>query len=381
DKSAVAQNLSSAGYITTSIEEAKETKRLGQAGAIFDRITLEDLTIFTRQLLTLQKSGVALLASLSTLEKQTEKKRFKDIIRDVGVSVEQGASLSSALAKHPKVFSELYVNMVKAGEASGTLEEMLSRLAEFEEKEITTQAKIKSATRYPTIVLIALFCAFLIMVNVVVPKFSGIYDTFHAQLPLPTRVLLWLSFVMRHYWYLILAAMAGVVFLFLRYIHTKSGRVQWDTFKLKVPIVGPLLMLMVMSRFARTLAVLLKSGLPVLNVLDMVSRTVGNAKVSLAVDALTVSVKEGKGLSAPMSTSGLFPPMVIQMVAIGEETGKIDELLMKVSEYYDQRSDYMMENLATMIEPIFVLCLGGMVLSMALAIFLPMWNLISIFKH
>jgi MSHA biogenesis protein MshG len=258
---------------------------------------------------------------------------------------------------------------------------MLLRLAEFEEKEIETSAKIKTATRYPLIVLIALFGAFIVMINFVVPKFTGIYGTFNAQLPLPTRILLGLSYVMKHYWFLILAVISGSIFLFLRYIRTKAGKLQWDTFKLKVPIFGPLTMMLVMSRFARTLAVLLKSGLPVLQVLDIVSRTVGNAKLSNAIDALAVSVKEGKGISTPMSSSGLFPPMVIQMVAIGEETGKIDELLMKVSEYYDQQSNYMMDNLSAMIEPIFVLGLGAMVLSMALAIFLPMWNLVGIFKH
>ena len=382
NKDAVAAHLDSTGYTPVSIEDAGDAKGvLVRMPNIFDRIKLEEVTLFTRQLMTLQQAGVTILASLYTLEKQTDNPRFKGIMRDLGSAIEGGSSLSDAFSKHPDVFSELYVNMIKAGEASGTLEEMLKRLAEFEEKEMETIAKIKAATRYPTIVLIALFCAFLVMVNVVIPKFTGIYGTFNAQLPLPTRVLLGLSYVMRHFWYLIVIGAAGSIYLFHRYINTKMGRLQWDSFKLKVPIFGKLTSMLVMSRFARTLAVLLKSGLPVLQVLDMVSRTVGNTKISLAVDALAESVKEGKGISGPMGASGLFPPMIIQMVAVGEETGKVDELLMKVSEYYDQQSDYMMENLSTMIEPIFVLGLGGMVLSMALAIFLPMWNLIGVFKH
>jgi len=380
-KAAIAESLGAAGYVPVSIEESSDVKWLEGVSALFGKITVEDITLFTRQLLTLQQAGVALLTSLSTLEKQATNARFKTVIRDLALSVEQGSSLSGALAKYPSIFSELYMNMVKAGEASGTMEEMLLRLAEFEEKEIDTQAKIKSATRYPMIVLIALFAAFLIMVNVVIPKFAGIYGTFNAKLPLPTRLLIGLSYLMRHYWFLFIAGAAGVVYAFLRYINTKFGRLQWDTFKLRVPVFGPLTSMLIMSRFARTLAVLLKSGLPVLEVLDMVSRTAGNAKVAIAVDALASSVKEGKGLSAPMAAGGLFPPLVVQMVAIGEETGKIDELLMKVSEYYDQRSDYMMENLSAMIEPVFVLGLGGMVLTMALAIFLPMWNLIGLFKH
>lgn len=382
DSGAVARHLGSGGYAPISIEETKDVADLlGGVGHLFENIKPQDMALFTRQLLTLQQAGVSLLTSLSTIAKQTENPRFKNIINELEVSIEQGASFSAALAKYPDIFPELYVNMVKAGESSGTLEEMLLRLAEFEEKEMETVAKIKAATRYPIIVLIALFFAFLVMVNFVVPKFTGIYGTFSAQLPLPTRALLGLSYIMRHYWFLIIAVISGSVYMFLRYIKTKKGRLAWDTFKLKVPVFGKLTTMLVMARFARTLAVLLKSGLPVLQVLDIVSRTVGNAKLSNAIDELSVSVKEGKGISTPMASSGLFPPMVLQMVAIGEETGKIDELLLKVSEYYDQQSDYMMDNLSAMIEPVFVLGLGAMVLSMALAIFLPMWNLVGIFKH
>jgi type II secretory pathway component PulF len=383
DKGAVAKQLDTAGYVPISVEEFTEGKDILSRllSGMLKRVSLEELALFTRQLLTLQESGVAMMLALGTLEKQAQNRYFKEVIRDVASSVEHGSSLSEALAKHPDIFTELYVNMIKAGEASGSMEEMLRRLAEFEEKDMDNRSKIKSATRYPMMTLGALFFAFLVMVNFVIPKFSSIFGQFNKALPLPTRIMLGLSYFMRHYWLLIIIMTAAVVYAFVRYMNTKNGRLVWDTFTLKVPIFGKLVSMLTMSRFARTMSILLKSGLPVLQVLDMSARTVGNARISAAVNSISENVREGKGISGPMSLSGLFPPMVVQMVAIGEDTGKVDELLLKVSDYYDQQSDYMMKNLSTMIEPIFVLCLGAMVLVVALSVFLPMWNLISVFNH
>lgn len=383
DKDAVAKQLGVSGYVPISIEEHKEASDIVSLflSGLFKKVTPEELGLFTRQLLTLQESGVTMMMTLSTLEKQTQNNYFKEIIRDITSSIEHGSSLSDSLAKHPKIFPELYVNMVKAGEASGALEDMLRRLAEFEEKDTENRSKIKSATRYPAMTLGALFFAFLIMVNFVIPKFAGIFGQFGKELPLPTRIMLGLSFFMQHYWFVLIGSIIALIYLFMWYIHTDKGRLQWDTFKLKVPVFGPLVSLLTMSRFARTTSILLKSGLPVLQVLDMSARTVGNMRISGVVDAISANVREGKGMSGPMGLSGVFPPMVVQMVAIGEETGKVDELLLKVSDYYDQQSDYMMKNLATLIEPIFVLGLGAMVLVVALSVFLPMWNLISVFNH
>jgi MSHA biogenesis protein MshG len=297
-------------------------------------------------------------------------------------SVESGSSLSEAMMKYRKVFNELYVNMVKAGEVSGLLDEVLERLAEFGERELDNRTKIKTATRYPLITLVALFFAFVIVVTFVIPKFANIFSQFKANLPLPTKILLATSTFMQRFWYIVVLVVVALAFLFLRYVNTKRGRPQWDYVKLRIPLFGPIISMLVMSRFARTMSILIRSGLPILQVLDMVSRTVGNAAVSRTVDEIAANVREGKSISAPMGLSKLFPPIVVQMVAVGEDTGKIDELLMKVSEYYDQQSDYSMKNLSTMIEPVFVLILGVMVLIMALAIFLPMWNLASVvIKH
>ena len=380
DKSSIAKHLSSMGYIPISIEESRDIG-LPKIFQGFNKVTLTDVTVFTRQLLTLQKSGIPLLVSLGVIENQMKNKYFKDVIKEMAGHVAGGLSLSDALAKYPGTFNELYVNMVKAGEASGSLDEILGRLAEFGEKEVDTNAKIKSATRYPIMALGALFFAFVVLVSFVFPKFASVFSQYGTALPIPTRMLLGLSFFMQRFWYIVFIVMGALVYLSLRYINTKDGRLKWDALKLKMPVFGPLVSMFAMSRFSRTMAILIRSGLPIMQVLDMASRTVGNVVISRAIDNITLSVKEGKGISEPMKISGIFPPMVTQMVAVGEDTGKIDELLMQVADYYDQQSSYMIANLTTMMEPVFVMILAVMVLVVALSIFLPMWNLVTLFRH
>ena len=382
DKGSVAKHLNAMGYVPISIDETADTDSgIMKLPQFFKRVTPQELNLFTRQLVTMQRSGVPLLTSLNILEKQTTNKYFKDIIKEISASIEGGMSLSDALAKHPAVFGELYTSMVRAGEASGLLDEILMRLTEFGEKEIEYRNKIKSATRYPMITLGALVCAFLVVVNFVIPKFAGIFAQFKTNLPLPTKILLGLNYSMKHYFILMILGIVVFVYLVTKYINTKDGRLRWDTFKLDMPIFGKLTMMFVMERFARTMSILIRSGLPILQALDMAARAVGNALVARTISAIASNVREGKSIAEPMGISGLFPPIVVQMVAIGEDTGKLDELLMKVSEYYEQQSDYMLKNLTTLIEPLFILILGAMVLTMALAVFLPVWSLMSVFKH
>ncbi len=380
----VARTLEGTGYIPISIEEAERPSERGGgplSGIFKQSVKLVDLNMFTRQFLTLQRAGLPILMSLNTIEKQLKNPYFKDIVKEVSSTVEKGSPLSSALEKYPAIFNELYVNMVRAGEASGLLDDILDRLAILGEKELENKNRVKAATRYPLIATIAMCLAFVIVVTFVIPKFAGIFAQFKADLPLPTRIMLGISTTIRTYWYLFLLAIGGIVFGFKKWVRTKGGRFIWDGIKLRMPVFGPLLVMLAMSRFTRITAILIKSGLPILQVLDMVTRTVDNAVLSKAIDNIANSVREGKGLTEPIRLSGMFPPMVIQMVAIGEETGKIDELLLKVAEYYDEQADYMIRNMSTLIEPIFIVALGGMILLMALAIFLPMWNMISLLKQ
>jgi len=382
DEASIAKHLGSMGYIPTSIEEADASvMAVPFLKKLFDKVTIDDVSVFTRQLLTLQESGISMLSSLNIIEKQTKKPHFKDILKEVAAAVEGGLSLSEALSKHPKVFNDLYIGMIRAGEASGLLDQVLDKMSVFLEKEMRNRNKIQSATRYPLITLCALAAAFVVVVNFVIPKFAVIFAQFKGDLPLPTKMLLNMSYAMKHFWLVIMIIVIGSVWLFLRYINTKNGRLRWDAFQLKAPIFGPLITMLAMEKFSRTMSILLTSGLPILQVFEMVSNAVGNAEISRIVNAISTNVRDGKRISEPMEMSGLFPPIVVQMVSVGEDTGKLDTLLMKVSEYYEQQSDYLIENFTTLIEPLIITILGGMVLIMALAIFLPMWNMLSLMRH
>lgn len=375
----VAKNLEGMGYTPISIEET----RVMPGGKFFQKIyfgKLRAVGLFTRQLATLIKSGLPVLGSLSTLEKQTGKKFLKQAIGEVAREVEAGNSFSSALERHPRIFNELYTNTVKAGETSGTLDEVLDRLADLIEHEIDTRSKILGVVLYPSIATCFLFVGFLILVTYVIPQFVKIFDTLKGNLPLPTLILIRANFIIQNYWYIILILSGLCIFGFFRFIKTKYGRKRWDKFKLKVPVLGPVVLKLTMSRFSRIVSILTRSGVPILTILEVTGRTTGNVIISQAIDSIRTSVNEGKGMAEPMGVSGVFSPMVVQMVSVGEETGRIDELLYEVSMHYDREAAYTIKNLATIIEPILIVILALGVLIMALGVFLPMWNMFTVLR-
>lgn len=337
--------------------------------------------MFTRQLHSLQKAGLPILLSLSALRDQTANRLFKDVIGQVIRDVEKGDDLSSAMERHPKIFNAIYVNMIRIGEASGILDEILERLAGLGEHEEKITAQIKTATRYPILVVSAIVIGFLILTAFVIPQFASIFGQFDTALPLPTRTLIGINYAITNYWWLILLMTGALVFGFLRAINTRKGRFLWDGYKLKVPVFGPLIVGICMSRFTRILGLLLRSGVPILKVLELASSGTGNTVISRTIDNIRVSVNEGKGMLEPMRFSGMFPPTVVQMVSVGEDTGKVDELLLHVAGYYDSQVEYTIANLTSMIEPILICVLGCGVLFMALGIFLPMWNMTRLFTQ
>lgn len=379
-REAVAGHLDSLGYIPIFIEEERSGFTWDRFLAQFETIRPEEIIIFSRQLATLVSAGIPFSASFSALEEQTENPKLRRTISQVRREVEGGSSISDALGKHPKVFTSMYVNMVRAGEAGGVLEEILNRLAMLAEHEADTRARIKAATRYPKIVIVALVVAFGVLVSFVIPKFSALYANFKVGLPLPTRMMLGLNHLIHQYGWLILALLVSAVFGFRKYIATQRGRLWWDGFKLKVPIFGPIFTKTALSRFARVFGTLTRSGLPVLQTLEIVADTVGNVVLKRVVDTIRDSARQGRGIVQPMRMSKAFPPIVIQMVAVGEESGKMEELMMKVSEYYDRDVEYAIKNLSGSLEPLLLTLIGGMVLFLALAIFLPWWNLIDVMK-
>ena len=379
-ENAVATKLAQSGYTPIQIKEVAERKRTTDIFARFRKVKFADLNVFTRQLAVLQRAGLPILLSLKAIEDQAENPVLKDaivyIIRDIGA----GSSLSDALSRHPRAFNTLYVNAVRAGETSGTLDNVLERLASMGEHDEQIRLRIKSATRYPLFVVIAIIIGFFVLTTFVIPRFANVYSQFSVALPLPTRILLGINKAVVNYWWLLLILIFGSIYGFVSFINTKKGRVWWDNLKLKTPIIGPIVLKLTMSRFARITGTLLRSGVPVLDIMDLASKGTGNVIISRIIENIGASVKEGKGMAEPMKLSGAFPPVVVQMVAVGEETGKLDELLLYVADYYNSQVDFTIKNLTSLIEPILIFILGLGVLFMALGIFLPMWNLMSLFK-
>jgi type II secretory pathway component PulF len=380
-KEAVADQLSGKGFIPVLIEEQESSQRSEiDLGALFIRVTPQDLIIFSRQLATLMSAGIPFIRSLTTLEQQSENPKLKAAIARIRLDVEGGSTFSDALARHPKIFSRLYISMIRAGETAGILDDILSRLAFFAEHEAEIRERVKTAVRYPLIVVFAICAAFAFLVTFVIPKFAGIFSRFDTELPLPTRILIGINYVVQNYWYLVVLGIILTVSGVIWYLRTPGGRWHWDGLKLKLPVFGSLFQKVALSRFARTFGAMQQSGISMMLTLEIAGETVDNVVIARAVNTMSISLQDGKGLTTPMESSGLFPPLIIQMMSVGEETGQLDTMLNKVSDYYDMEVDYSLRNLATMIEPILLLFVGLMVLFLALGIFLPMWSLMRLFR-
>lgn len=381
-KEAVAGHFKQMGYAPILIEEEKPgVRNINFIREFLNRVSQEELIVFTRQLSTLQRAGVAILVSLGSISEQVNNPYFVKIIKGIMNDIESGRSFSDSLSKFPSIFSNIYINMIRSGEAAGMLDDVLDKLASLLEYEQDIKMKVKQAIRYPMLVMITLSVAFPVLVLFVIPKFSALFARFGTELPLPTRILIGLHFIMSHYWYIIILAIAAAVVAFRRFIDTPSGRYAWDSVKLKAPVFGQLLSKITLSRFSRMTSLLSSSGIPILNTLEIVKGSVGNMVISDSIDNIIEGIGQGKGIAEPMKLSGLFPGIVVQMVKIGEETGRMNELLLNVSDYYDSQVDYTVKNLTVLIEPILIFALGIMVLIMALGIFMPMWDLISVFKQ
>ena len=372
----VAEKLDSWGYVPLKIKETKEgsSKLFGSK----EKVKVDDVVLFTRQLHTLLKAGVPLLASLEALMDQGTNVTFRDIVQDIYLTIEGGNSFSEALSKHPAVFPKLYVSSIKAGELSGQLDDVLGRMAEVLEHEKNTRDKLKSAMRYPIIVVIALVIAFVVLIVLVVPRFAAMFTQLGAQLPLPTRMLIATSKFLQHDLHFISLGLFLFYYGFKRYIKTSKGRLWWDTQILKLPIFGDLLMKNALSRFSKMFETLNRSGLPILQTLDIVAETVGNEKIGEEVRKISEGVQRGEGIARPMKRSKIFPTLVVRMVAIGEQSGSMEEMLSTISNHYDLEVDYAIKNMTSMIEPMLTVVLGAFILFLALSIFLPMWNVMSL---
>lgn len=342
---------------------------------IFHRVKQKHVMTFTRQFATLIDAGLPIIRSLAILQEQVESAVFKDKIGQISKDIESGASLSDALIKHPKVFDNLYVNMVRAGEIGGVLEAVLNKIAEFLEKRQYIAGKIKSAMMYPVVVMCLAAAIVSFILIVIVPKFKDIYDQLGAELPLPTQVLVWGGNVLITKTHWVLLAMFLVYKTYQKINETKTGKLRIDTLKLKMPVFGSLLQKSAIVRFAGTLATLITSGVPILQALDICRETSGNEVVTLAMDKVYNSVKDGETIHEPLSKCKVFPPLVVHMVAVGEETGAIDHMLNKVAEAYEREVDDTVNALTSILEPVLIVMLGVLVGGIVIALYLPLFNI------
>ena len=336
------------------------------------------LTTFTRQLATLVDAGLPLLRGLRVLEKQERNANLKKILGDLSLSIEGGSTFSEGLAQHPKVFNKLFVNMVKAGELGGVLEVVLKRLAEFSEKAQKIKGKVKAALFYPVAVLIVAVGIMILLMCFVVPKFKDVFGGMGMTLPGFTLLVLGISDIIKNNILGTLGAVVVFVIVFMLIINkTKLGRYLWDKFKLKMPALGPVISKVAISRFTRTLGTLVSSGVPILQALTIVKETSGNVIISNAIGKVHESVKEGETITAPLEASGVFPPMVVSMVDVGEQTGAMPEMLLKIADNYDEEVDNAVASMTSLLEPIMIIFLAVMVGSIVIAMFLPLISMIS----
>jgi len=373
DRSAAVALLHKKGL--TIIKLDQETKVAAKVKRRNRAVKSEDLIVFSRQLATMVESGITLVQCLSILGEQLEKTSLAPIILDIERDIEGGASFHDAIAKHPGAFSELYVNMAKAGETSGKLDSILDRVATYLEKAAALQRKIKSALIYPAVVISMAIIITTILLVKVVPIFKNIFDTLGGTLPLPTQILINVSEMLRKNFLFFLIAVIIAGFLFKKYINTPRGRYQFDKTILRLPVIGELNKKIAVAKFSRTLATLTRSGVPILNSLDIVGKTSGNKVVEEGVKSVCTSIKEGESIAEPLSKAKVFPPMVVRMISVGEQTGQLEKMLNKIAEFYEEQVDAAVSGLTSMIEPLVIAFLGIVIGGIVIALFMPIFKI------
>ena len=384
NKSAVAANLRNKGLTVVDINEVKTSLAQIDIFASMHRVKARDLTIFSRQFATMINSGLSMLRALSVLEEQTENKKLATVLGQVRGDVEAGIALSDALEKHPKVFSPLYINMVRAGEIGGILDEVLNRLATQLEKDDSIRRAVKSAMVYPIMIASFALIVMLGMVLFLIPVFAGMYKELgNAKLPMLTRMMVGASDTMKSWkGVIVFVVVIALVVIIRKAKHTDKGTEIWDRFKLHVPMgIGEVIRKIAVARFSRTLGTLVSSGVPILQAIEITGKSAGNVVIEHAMNAVQVSVKEGQTISAPLKNSSVFPDMVVQMISVGEETGSLDSMLQKVADFYEDEVNAAVKSLTSILEPIMMLGVGTLVGLVVIAMYLPIFNMMNIVKQ
>jgi type IV pilus assembly protein PilC len=375
NREAVVARLRSQQVIATAVRTKPRDITIPGFG---NKVSEKEIVVFTRQFATMIDAGLPLVQCLEILASQQENKTFKKTLTEIRQSVEGGATFAAALKQHPKVFTSLYANMVEAGEAGGILDTILNRLAQYMEKAMSLKKKVKSAMIYPsTIVSVAVVVVIFLLVFVI-PTFKAMFEGFGAALPLPTQIVLELSRIVRSYCLVGLAVLVGLVLTVKWWYGTELGRKRIDSFLLKTPVFGILIRKVAVAKFTRTLGTLISSGVAILEGLDITARTAGNKVVEAAVFRTRSSIAEGKTIADPLRESGVFPPMVVQMIAVGEQTGALDAMLGKIADFYDEEVDTAVANLTSLLEPMLMVFLGIVIGGVVIAMYLPIFKLVTV---
>jgi type II secretory pathway component PulF len=374
----VYMQLDSMGLLPVSVVEEKTGSFNFQAFFLqHQQVKYDDLIFFTRQLQTIVKAGIPIISGLKALEEQTANIRLKQLIRNIHQDIDKGIGFSEAIEKHKGVFPEMYISMVRAGEMGGLLEDVLEKLSSILEFQMKTKEMLKSAMRYPIMVIFGIIIAFFVIVVFVIPKFAVLFKSSKIELPFPTRIMLFINTMVQSYGVYTFSTIAAIIIALVLYIRTEKGKLFFDKYKLKIPIVGQIILKICMSRFAYMFENMVRAGVPIMRTLEIVARTVGNEYIAQKIIEIQGKIEKGKGIAKPLKDSKIFPPLVIHLVSTGEDTGSLEEMLREVSIHYDREVTYSINRLSVWIEPIMTVVLSVMVLFLALAVLMPWWNMMQ----
>lgn len=359
--------------------EIKQKAAVAVAFNLFEqKVTSLDIMLFSRQMFTLLKAGIPIMRALTGIQSSVGNPKLAQVVGQLKTSLDAGRELSMAMTEHPKVFDNFYISMIRVGETTGNLDNIFLRLAEHIEFERFMRGQIKSALRYPMFVMTAMAIAIIVINVMVIPQFEKVFASMHADLPFITKILIAFSSFMRNYWYVLIAMVVGAGYMFKSYISTTAGRANWDRIKMRIPIAGKIIFKGTMARFARSFALSTRSGLPILGALRLVSQTVENDYISIKILSMSAGIERGETILRTATQTGVFNPLVLQMIAIGEESGSLDELMQEIADMYQADVRYDVKTLGAQIEPIMIMFLGALVLVLALGVFLPIWDMSSV---
>jgi len=379
NQDALVQSLMAKGITPTEIKVANSSGNNIDLSQLLTRsIPLAELVIFARQMYSLTRAGIPMIRAIKGLSESSSHAKLKDVLNDVVVRLNSGNTLSAAMAAHPHVFASIFVSIVRVGENTGRLDDSFLQIANYLELEMDTRRRIASAVRYPIFVLIAISAAMVILNIFVIPTFANMFNKFGVELPWATRALLASSAFFVNYWHLLIIAVIAAVIGFKYYIQTDKGKLRWGLFTIRIPIVGPVIEKTLLSRFARSFSLMLKGGVPLNNSLSLVASTVDNAWMEVRILSMRSGIEEGKSLTITASESGMFTPLILQMISVGDETGQVDDLLLEAAQFYEREVDYELQSLTAKIEPILIGIVAVMVLILALGIFVPMWDMMGV---